>query len=71
MTGVEAQQKLSLPQSEPPNAVYRVRINQMETPVIGPSIVNPTPNPVRSGGVQYYLPYGTPPGSVTGPYALP
>ncbi len=69
LTGAQAQSGLALPQVNPPNAVYTI------TPPAGTPIrVNPIAVPKfgQPGGlpeVQFIL--GTPPGSVSGPLALP
>ncbi|MHB1381615.1 MAG: hypothetical protein ACYCXJ_05270 [Thermoleophilia bacterium] len=71
MHGKSAQQKLSLPHADPPNAYYRVRIGP-ETNVTDRATVPSTKTPLRTGGgIEYRFPNGTPPGSVEGPFPIP
>jgi len=71
MSGDTAQDKLALPHRLPPDSYYVVRVTD-STPVIGPSVVQSTVNPPRSGGgIEYIFPEGTPPGSISGPFPLP
>ncbi|MCG2678925.1 MAG: hypothetical protein L6455_02995, partial [Kiritimatiellae bacterium] len=70
MGGATAQERLALPHETPPNAYYKVRVGP-ETPVQGPSPVEATEIPPRTGaGIQYYFPEGTPPGSIEGPFPI-
>jgi RHS repeat-associated protein len=70
MGGGTAQERLALPHEAPPNAYYKIRVGT-ETPIQGPSPVRPTDIPPRTGGgIEYYFPEGTPPGSVEGPFLI-
>lgn len=71
MAGTTAQERLALPHETPPDAYYKVRVAAGQ-PVRGPSVVEPTVVPPRAGGgIEYYFPEGTPPGSVEGPFLIP
>jgi hypothetical protein len=71
MTGAVAQDRLALPHAAPPDAYYNVHA-PVGTPVIGPTIVQPTITPPRSGGgIEFIFPEGTPPGTVFGPVPIP
>lgn len=71
MTGPQAQEILALPNPQPPDSYYVITVPP-SVPVIGPSPVQPTLDPPRTGGgIEYKFPSGTPPGSVTGPFPLP
>ncbi len=71
MTGPEAQQILALPHSLPPDSYYIITVPST-VPVVGPTPVAPTSDPLRTGGgTEFRFPAGTPPGSVSGPFPLP
>jgi RHS repeat-associated protein len=71
LTGEQAQQLLALPHDIPPDSFYLVTV-PTTLPVQGPSTVQPTDVPPRTGGgTEVQFPEGTPPGSVSGPYPLP
>lgn len=69
MKGKTAQEKLDLPRSKPPDAYYKVKVGT-EVPVKGPTAVEPYKHGHKGGGVEYYFPEGTPPGSVSGPFSI-
>jgi len=71
MHGSTAQDRLALPHEAPPDAYYKVRVPEGH-PARGPTPVDATDVPPRrGGGIEYYFPEGTPPGSVEGPFPIP
>ena len=71
LTASQAEQLLALPlRANPINAYYEVRVGP-EVPVVGPLTVDEKPLWNRTGGgVEYFFPEGTRPGSVVGPFPI-
>jgi len=68
-TPTQAQQLLALPNPDPPTVIIPIQTDP--TQYIGPMPVDPTDDPVRSGGgVQYHFPIGVPPRQIGQPIYL-
>ena len=72
MSGRRAQQKLALPHEQPPDCYFRIVADPTTIRILGPRHVRRSKIPLRlGGGIEYVFPEGTPPGSVSGPFAIP